>query len=890
MKVRMQSSAGLTQAVRNGLVRMVDRSGRHPLVVVVLALLVALLSVAATQAWLGIDTDTDHMFSSQLPWRQRSIQFDRVFPQFSDTLVAVVRAPTAEEARAAATQLARELAARPSLFPSVATPGISPFLDREGLLLLSRHDLDGVLNRMLQAQPLLGPLAIDPSGRGLFNGLDLLVEGVRHGVAGGLGAYDTALGHVAHTLDAALGGRYAPLSWQALLVPNLASATGGVELVLIHPALDHHVLEPGAVATQAMVRIAHGLPAVKAGRVRVDYTGSIPLSDEQFASLTDGVVPMAVGSALLLLLWLVLALYSWRLIVPVALTLIVGLIYTFGFAAVAIGRLNLVSVAFTVLFVGLAVDFGIQFSVRLHARQRGEDAFADVLHATAVEVIGQIGLAALATACGFLAFAPTRFTGVAELGVIAGTGMLIALLCTLTVLPALLTLLAGKGAQRHRGPLPGGARADARLQRHRRWVLGVFALLAVGGLWGVFTIRFDANPLHTQRADSEAMRTLTSLQGNPNTDPFTINVVAPNLAAARTLGDGLGRLPEVAQVVSGADFIPQDQTAKLAQIQQASYLMFTVTAPPATLPAPTADQLRQAAQRSRAGIAAVKGRLAPGSPLLRIGESLGKLATAPTATVLLTNDALTRFLPVTLAQLNDALSAKPITFKDLPTELRRDWFTPDGRVRVQVTPTAQAQTTAGLRRFVHAVRAIAPAALGPAIDTLESAQTILGSFREAALYATLAIALVLLIVLRNIRDAALVLATLAMSALLTALFARLGGMSIDYANIIALPLLLGVGVSFNVYFVMNWRSGSRLFLGSPTARAIMFSALTTGTAFGMLAVSRNPGTASMGTLLLLSLLGVLVSTFVFLPAVLYSLRPPIASQRDPDAADAADAF
>jgi len=178
----MRSGAGLAQAVRNGLVRMVDRSGRHPLVVVVLALLVAVLSVAATRAWLGIDTDTDHMFSSQLPWRQRSIQFDRVFPQFSDTLVAVVRAPTAEQARATAAQLARKLAADPRLFPSVATPGISPFFDREGLLLLSRHDLDSVLNRMLQAQPLLGPLALDPSARGLFGGLDLLVEGVRRGI------------------------------------------------------------------------------------------------------------------------------------------------------------------------------------------------------------------------------------------------------------------------------------------------------------------------------------------------------------------------------------------------------------------------------------------------------------------------------------------------------------------------------------------------------------------------------------------------------------------------------------------------------------------------------------------------------------------------------------
>lgn len=868
----------LAKTVRRALVWLVDHSGRHPLVVVLLAALLALGSVAATRAYLGIDTDTDHMFSSQLAWRQQSMAFAREFPQFSNTLVAVVRAPTPEEARATASALARKLAADPRHFISVRTPGISPFFDREGLLLLSGADLNNVLNTMLQAQPLMGPLAMDPSARGLFHGLDLLVEGVRHGMSSDLAAYDTALGHVAQTLDAALHGRYAPLSWQTLLTPTLADLSGDLQFVLTEPVQDNHALEPGAAATRALVDAAASLPAVKAGRVRVDYTGSVPLSDEQFHSLSEHVLPMAVGSALLLLLWLVLALRSWRLIVPVVLTLIAGLLYTLGFAAVTIGRLNLVSVAFTVLFVGLAVDFGIQFSVRLHARQRDDRAFSDTLHATATTVAGQIGLAALAIACGFLAFAPTRFTGVAELGIIAGTGMLIALLCTLTLLPALLSLLATRSRQRPGAPLPGGASADRWLARHRTSVLAAFALLALAGLWGILTIRFDANPLHTQRQDAEAVRTLNSLRGNPTTNPFTINVLARDLPAAQALETRIGTLPEVSQVVSGADFVPQDQAAKLRQIRQAEDLMFTVLEPPMQQPPPTIAALRSAAQDTHAGITSATAQLGTASPaLLRIGTALGQLAQAPAPTVQLAGKALTHFLPGVLAQLKDSLSAQPITPASLPGELKRDWFTADGRVRVQVTPTARAETTAGLRQFVAAVRAVAPTATGPAIDTIESADTILDSFRAAALYATLAIAVVLLLVLRRVRDAALVLMTLAMSALLTALLARLAGISINYANIIALPLLLGVGVSFNVYFVMNWRDGHLQFLGSSTARAILFSALTTATAFGTLAVSSNPGTASMGLVLLLSLLAVLMSTFAFLPAVLFTLRQPGAA-------------
>jgi predicted exporter len=157
------------------------------------------------------------------------------------------------------------------------------------------------------------------------------------------------------------------------------------------------------------------------------------------------------------------------------------------------------------------------------------------------------------------------------------------------------------------------------------------------------------------------------------------------------------------------------------------------------------------------------------------------------------------------------------------------------------------------------------------LDTVQSADTVLTSFKQAAAYATLAITGVLIVALRRVRDTALVLVTLFMSALLTALLAHLSGMSLNFANIIALPLLLGVGVSFNVYFVMNWRGGQRRFMGSSTAHAILFSALTTGTAFGCLAIARHPGTASMGSLLLLSLFAVLLSTFVFLPALLYQL-------------------
>jgi hopanoid biosynthesis associated RND transporter like protein HpnN len=860
----------MTRIAPRLIVWLVDSSGRHPFVVLLLAMVLALASLMGAARHLSIDTDSDHLFSADLPWRQQSLAFAALFPQFSDTLIAVVRAPTVEEARENALALANGLKADSRHIRSVSTPGISPFFDREGLLLLSSDDLSDVIDSMVQGSQLLDPMASDPSARGLLKSLNMLVEGVQFGMGDYLSNYDFALGNIARTLDDNLDGHASPLSWQALLTPQLIGHGGGLELVLIQPVLDHDALEPGQSATQAMLDIVASLPDVRAGRVHVNYTGSVPLSDEEFRSLTDRAAPIAIGSALLVIFWLALALRSWRLIVPVLLTLIVGLIYTLGFAAFAVGRLNLVSVAFAVLFIGLAVDFGIQFGVRWQALQHGGRHFADTLHQTGIQAGGQIGLAALATSCGFLAFAPTRFSGMAELGIIAGVGMLLALLCTLTVLPALLSLLV-KESRPVDVVLPGGAAADTWLERRRMPVLAVFALLALAGLWSTVNMPFDANPLHTKRADSEAMQTLSSLMNDPNTNPFTLNVLATDLTAAKRLGKRFAGLPEVAQVVSGADFVPEDQDEKLEQIKQALDLMYSVLTPHTLKPPATVSELRAIARDTSTAIAGVSGDVPANAPLLHIGKSLGRLAQAPDSVLLLADQSLSRFLPQTFKAMNDSLSAQRITPQRLPDELKRDWFTADGRVRIQLTPGDQAQTTAGLHRFVDAVHAVAPEAVGSAFDTVQSADTVLMAFEQATVYATMAIALVLMLVLRSVRDTVLVMLALLMSALLTALLVRLLGMSINFANIIALPLLLGVGVSFNVYFVMNWRSGQRSFLGSPTAHAILFSALTTGTAFGCLAIARHPGTASMGLLLLLSLIAVLLSTFVFLPTLLYRL-------------------
>ena len=853
------------------IVGLVAASQRRAWLVVLIAVLLAILGLGYSAKHLSIDSDTDHLFAASLPWRQSQIADEKNFPQFNRLIVAVVRAQTPEEATETAQALNAALNADKTNFIDSQYPANAKFYRDNGLLLLPVDKLAKLLGSIVAAQPFLGQLAADPSARGLFTGITLIAQGVQMGQAN-LTPYNAPLAGVAQNLQAAAAGKPVPLSWQGLIGGNLG---GDAEFVLAHPVLNQQSIQPGGVATEALKKIAANLPDVKAGRATVDYTGQIPLSDEQFASLTNGLVLGSIISVALIALWLFLALRSWRLIVPILLTLILGLIFTISFAAIAISVLNLISVAFAILFIGLAVDFGIQFSVRLRDVRHGVGDLALALPETARQAGGQIALASAATACGFLAFAPTPFVGVAELGIIAGAGMGIAFFCTVTFLPALLWLFAPRPEFFPIG-LPFGEDVDNFVFRHRRTTLFTFGVLAIAGAVAAATVGFDANPLDTKDPHSESMRTLNGLLSDPATNPFYADVLTPNMDAAIAMATKLSALPQVSGVISGATFVPADQKVKLAMLAQAQTILApTIQTTNITQtdggPHVTVQDIRISMAMARDAILKAKPELPPASPLLSIADALNDLLAQNDGQIMAMNAAITRFLPAELARLNDSLAAKPITQANLPPEIARNWFLPDGQVRVEALPTAAAQHTKGLKKFAKAVLSVAPNAGGPAISTIATAQTILDSFREAALLAALAIAIILFVVFRNFRDTFLVLSTLALSSLLTALFAKVDGLQINYANIIALPLLLGVGVSFNVYFVMNFRAGMRRFLHSATAHAVLFSALTTGTAFGTLAASHDRGTSSMGVLLLLSLLAVLIATFFYLPALLYVL-------------------
>jgi len=854
------------------LVRAADTCRRHALPVVAAGVLAAVLAVLFAAGHLGVTTNTSDMFSSSLPWRQHAEELSHDFPQFDNVLVVAIKAAEPEESEATAAALAKRLAQDHTTIQDVTRPDASPFLRKQGLLFLDTKKLTDLMNQVIAAQPFLGQLVADPSARGLFSALGLLGVGVtKQGTD--LTPYFPALRAFHTAMERALAGNPQPLSWQALLGGGVSDLAGEYRFVLAHPKLNYGSLQPGGAATAAIRAAAADLPFVKSREAHVAITGDVALADEQFKTVAEGVAVGLVASIVLIALWLYFAVKTWRLIVPILLTLILGLSLTLCFAAAAVGTLNLISVGFGILFVGIAVDFAIQFSVRFRERRYEFADFGEAIRQTAARTGVQILVASIATAAGFLAFVPTSFSGVAELGLIAGAGMLIAFACTITFLPAAITLLHPPGEKGLVG-FTWAKPLDPLVGRWRKPILLVFGVLAIAGIGLSPLLTFDANPLDTNNQHTEAMRTLKDLMGSPITNPFTIDILAPNVQAATTLAAKIKPLSTVDSVHTIASFIPDGQQQKLAIIADAQSILEPTLTAPATATPVTADQIRMAAKTALDQIEPALPKVAQNNPLRDIAADLAKVRTASDTTVMALNAALTQFLPLELNQLDLSLSAGPVTLNSIPPDIKRQWMLPDGQARVQVLPKfADSNISKGLAAFVRQVMAVAPNAGGSAVTIESSSTTIIDAFRTAAIYALAAITLILFVALRRPRDVALVLAPLLLSGLMTLLIMVVLSLPLNYANIIALPLLLGVGVSFNIYFVMNWRAGRTALLGSATARAIVFSALTTSTAFGSLALSHHPGTASMGKLLLISLACTLLANMVFVPALLSSLRP-----------------
>lgn len=899
---------------------------------IVLAFTVATVLLATQVVTrLGVNTDTADMISEHLPWRQTYIRYKEEFPQYKNQLLVEVEGKTPDLADRARRELADRLRSEPELFPSVYVPGGGSFFDGQALLYLSPDDLTELADNLEKFGPWVRRLEADPSLAGFLVTLEAMMTRVRRGeedleLAPFLGAMVPAF-------TAPLEWRFYQLSWQELLWGHPAGPGERRAFILVQPRLDFEELLPARRAMSRVRELVEELSLTPERGIRVRLTGKVAMEHEELRSVMSGAKTVGLLALLMVMAILYMGLRSVRLVLAAAVTLVVGLVWTAAFAAVAIGHLNLISVAFAVLYIGLGIDYAIHLCLRYRELGGAGLSHPDALRGAAGDVGSSLAVSAVTTAACFYAFVPTAFTGVSELGLISGTGMFISFFVTLTFLPALLTLgrprsgigsapATGSGSAPATGGqfllLPDLGRAVEWLtawlseipRRRPRTVLSGALVVGLGCLVLLPRLRFDHNPLNLRDPATESVSAYRELLADSTAVPLTMAILELDAAAAERTAERVADLEVVAKAITLTDFVPERQEEKRAIIRR---IAAELGPSPATLERDAASANAGTLRDSEPVLAAVEdflGTLArfrafvdsDASDVARylgfqIRPWLARVRSDPPETrarrVAELEASLTGALPGQLRTLRIALDPSPVTLDDLPAELTKRWVSPGGLHRVEVHPAENVASTPPLRRFVESVQSVAPQATEAPVLELEAGDAVVRAFRSALLWAVLATVLLLLVVLRRLRDTLLVLIPLLLAGLLTAGAAVLLGQSLNFANVIALPLLLGVGVDNGIHMVHRVRAAPPEhgnLLRTSTARAVVFASLTTVFSFGNLALSAHPGTASMGRFLTMGMLAVLLCSLVLLPTLLQlgtpagrtgGFRPPARRARVP---------
>ncbi len=857
-------------------------SARAAWVVGGIGVLTALLA-AGTVGRLGINADENAMLSGELPHRIVELEYQEQFPVLYENILVVVDGPTPEAASQAARSLAESLNRSPDLFHSVYLPR-GPFFDEHALLYMSTEELEDFGDRLARIQPYLSGLAEDGTLRGLAELMARGVRGAREGEVDGEVLFPV-LERVRPALQARLENRSYEFSWAEVVAGRGLDADARQQFILVQPVLDFTDLAPARNSIRAIEQRVDELGLDGGTGFRVRMTGDVALAHEEMLLIEGQAARAGFASFVIVTAILFFALRSVRMVLSTVITLLVGLAWTAAFAAFAIGHLNLISVAFAVLYIGLAVDFGLHFCMRyleLRDTGRGHD---EALRGSARSVGASLVLCALTTAIGFYAFAPTDFAGVAELGVIAGSGMFISLFLAFTLLPALLSLRLRSGETSPRARRSGALPSFP--LRHPRLVGSLALGLAAAAALTLNEVEFEQNPLRVRDPSAQSVQVLEELLAKGTATPWELNAVAPDIESARALAERLERLDVVERALTVSDFIPGDQAAKLAIIEDVALFLPPLPDAEGRRPRPLFEEqlgalveLRDELDRwiaEKPDPRWIDGARGFRADLDRLIAVVDRADDGPARLDAL-ETSLLGSLEAQLRTLDAALSpSQPITLERLPEGLLERMISSEGLVRVRIFPSQDIGEDAALAAFVNGVREVEPQISGGAINIYEASRAVVGAMRQAFTAAILVIALLLALIWRTLDDTALVMVPLAMAAVFTGSAAVLIGIPFNFADVIVLPLILGIGVDSGIHLVHRSHimgadvdgggaAGATHLLATSTARAVMFSALTTIASFGTLGFAGHRGLASLGQLLTLGVTLTLACNLVVLPA------------------------
>ena len=866
-----------------------------PTIVLLAVIVLAYFAVDYSLHHLRINTDTADLIAPESQFQQNRRNFENAFGQDTNTLLLVLDSANPELTKAAVERLGRELRADSEHFSKIYRPDENAFFHRNGLLYLDTDKLQAFSGTLAEAQPFIGRISQDPSLNGFFSIFE--------------DALNTAskprdlpidlmslVDKVSHSLHKTLNGETDLLSWQKLIVENNINNTQSDKaFIFVTPIYDFSQVMPVESAIHAIRRAANKIQDPNLPAVKVWITGEVGLEHDEMTGMSNGTFTASIFSVVLVCGILLIAYRSWLLMLATLFTLALSMIFCGLFAALAVKQLNLISVAFAVSNIGLGVEYAIHFCLRYRDNldMHGDDK-TRAIHSAALETSPSLILCAGTTSIGLFAFVPTDYQGISELGLLAGSSLFICLFITLTVLPVLLKILPLPPLHHlKRGEHPGKSRLSTLLAaftlQYAKPITLASVMLTLVAIYLAFQVKTDFNPTNLRDQNTESVIAFKELLKARDTSPMTLTVLAQNAAEAQTLQKTLAALKTVDKTISLFNFVPEDQAVKLSIIDD---MMLTLGQQGFSFPQlktgtdPTPSILRM--------ISAIDANLLHNTDpkhiqslqtfkhelqdvLIELGNRFQPNRSLFIETI---QTSLLGTLPTVMNQLLTGFQAEEISISSIPADIKERWLSKDGLYRIQILPKQDLNDLQQMQAFITEVQTIAPNATDLPVMYWESMKAVIAAFQQAIIMALVSIALLLLIIRRSIIDTLLVMTPLVLAGLFTMASTVVTGTPINFANIIALPLLMGLGVDNGIHMVEKLRHSlaeDQNIYQSSTARGMFYGALTTISSFLGLAFSPHQGVASMGLVITIGIFWIMACTFILLPAISKLVLKPKAN-------------
>lgn len=834
--------------------------------VAVLVVTAALTGLAAWYAVTGfaMNSDTSRLIKQNTQWRANHDAFIQAFPQYEQNTFVVVSGDKPNQVLQVTRELTAAIEQDRQTFSGVYAPAAGDFVDRHALLLMNSQQLETTLSSLARAQPMLTAVAEDHSMRGI---LTLMTEALRadEALPDGFTQMTDALDMATRQ---ALNGNESPISWRDELLGVSTTATY-YQVIFVQGNKNFGEDLPNRTIIDGLNAVINDFEHPWKSRVQIRLTGQVPLEHGEIVSAMDS-AQLAGGIALLaLVVVLIWGVRSLRIIFATYLAMLVGLIWTAAFATFAVGQYNTISIIFLVMFIGLGVDFAVHLCLKYQESLTYMDKAAALLD-TSHELGTSIMLCGVTSALGFLAFVPTDYTGLAEMGIISGGGMMIAVVISLTLIPAYFSV-----TNNPRPPtrLPFAA-AMAGLVAKRPRVTAYSTLLLAAGLAIVASqATFDYSTLSLKDPQSQAMTTLSELQDQGIVTDYALTYLATDAATAREDKNRLLALEVVGNVKTPSDYLPTHQQDKLLALEDASFFLESIF-----FATPRTDEFTDADFKAAlAGLkAAIDQQLAGHAPpesrdsLIRLRQHLQRLHVADAPTRERLDSLVVGPLEQEILWLKQALSTSEVTMDTLPQAMRDRLIAKDGRLVVSVTPAMDVVPVEAMRAFTTQTLTVVPDATGRPVLDLGIGDIVVRAFQTAIALAVAAIFVILLMTLRSLIDAVLVFIPLAMTALIMLSVSVLADLPLNMANVIVIPLIFGLGVDNGIHLVKRFHQSQSIeaLANSSTPKAVLLSNLTTLGTFCALSFSSHQGIYSIGVLLTVALASLMVFTLICLPALL----------------------